>query len=70
MRPEETAVIFATISSALEQIATAQCYIEVGGERKCTAEIRASFVSREQLGADYHDTVLEEFLKHQGGAAL
>jgi 3-hydroxyacyl-[acyl-carrier-protein] dehydratase len=69
VRPEETVVIFATISSALEQIATAQCYIEVNGERKCSAEIRASFVPRGQLGADYRDEVLEEFLTRQGGAA-
>jgi 3-hydroxyacyl-[acyl-carrier-protein] dehydratase len=69
VRPEETAVIFATISSSLEQIATAQCHIEVGGERKCSAEIRASFVPRGQLAADFRDDVLEDYLKRQGAAA-
>jgi 3-hydroxyacyl-[acyl-carrier-protein] dehydratase len=66
VRPEETAVIFATISSSLEQIATAQCHIEVGGDRKCSAEIRASFVPRGQLAADFRDDVLEDFLQRQG----
>jgi len=69
VRPDETATIVARISSDLGQLATAQCHVEVGGERKCTAEIRASFVPREQLAADYRDEVLETFMSGRRGVS-
>ena len=69
VRPDEVATIYAQISSSLEQIATAQCHVEVNGVKKCSAEIRASFVPRDQLGAGYRDEVLEEFLQRARSVA-
>ena len=67
VRPDETVTIFAKITSSLAQIATAQCHVEVHGVRKCEAEIRAGFVPREQLGANYRDAVLDEFWARESG---
>ena len=69
VRPDELMTTCATITTSREQYATASCYLEVGGVRKCSAEIRAAFVPLTQLGAEFRDEVLESFLASNKAAA-
>ena len=68
VRPDETITVVATITSSRDEFAIADCYLQVGGKRKSTATIHAAFVPREQLSADFHDEVLEQFLSKGGPA--
>ena len=51
-----------SVPASRDQYANATCYLEVGGVRKCSAEIRAAFMPSTQLGVDFRDEVLESFL--------
>lgn len=62
VRPDELMTAYATITTSREQYANATCHLEVGGVRKCSAEIRAAFLPSTQLGVDFRDDVLENFL--------
>lgn len=62
VRPDELMTTYATITSSNEQYAIANCHLEVGGVRKCSAEIRAAFVPVTQLGPEFRDEVLESYL--------
>lgn len=68
VRPDELMTTFATITASRDEYATASCYLEVAGVRKCSAEIRAAFVPRTQLGPDFRDDVLEDFLAAKAAA--
>lgn len=68
VRPDELITVVATISASRDEFATADCYIEVNGGRKCSAIIRAAFVPMSQLGADFHDKVLEDFMTQRTSA--
>jgi 3-hydroxymyristoyl/3-hydroxydecanoyl-(acyl carrier protein) dehydratase len=62
VKPGELMTAYATITTSRPEYATANCYIDVAGARKCSAEIRAAFVPPGTLGTDYRDQVLENYL--------
>jgi 3-hydroxyacyl-[acyl-carrier-protein] dehydratase len=62
VRPDELMTAYATITSVTDSYATSSCHLEVNGERKCSAEIRATFVPPGTLGQDFRDEVLERYL--------
>jgi 3-hydroxyacyl-[acyl-carrier-protein] dehydratase len=70
VRPGETAEITATILSSLDDVATARCFIEVGGRKACSAELLLAFVPADRF-APSRDDVLEHYLAEHpeaGGA--
>ena len=65
MLPDQTAYIYAQITANQDKYAKADCYIEVAGEKICTAELFFSFVPAAQFAPEYKDKVLEEFLRRK-----
>ena len=69
VRPDEKAVIHATIGSNRPEYATAKCFVEVNGRKVCSSELFFVFAPRDQFSPEYVDEVLERYLaKCQAGA--
>jgi 3-hydroxyacyl-[acyl-carrier-protein] dehydratase len=62
VRPDEDVIIHAEIRTNRDTVATANCYIEVGGKKVSSAELLFSFVPMERFAPGYVDEVLEAYL--------
>ena len=70
VRPDEKAVIHATVGSNRPEFATAKCFVEVNGRKVCSSDLFFVFAPRDQFSPEYVDEVLESYLaEHQAGAA-
>ncbi len=68
VRPDEKAVIHATIGSSRPEYATAKCFVEVDGRKVCSSDLFFVFAPRDHFSPDYVDVVLESYLaKHGAG---
>ena len=63
MQPDERADIFARITSTTDDYGSAACHIEVSGERTADADLVFAFVPLARLAPDYHDDVLDRFVR-------
>jgi 3-hydroxyacyl-[acyl-carrier-protein] dehydratase len=64
VRPGQTVVIHAQVKSSRLQFATTNCYIELGQNKLCSAELFFGFMAMNQFAVGYKDEVLERFLNH------
>jgi 3-hydroxyacyl-[acyl-carrier-protein] dehydratase len=62
VHPDQDAIIHADIRANQETFATANCHIEIGSKKVCTAELLFAFISYEKLITGYVDEVLESYL--------
>jgi 3-hydroxyacyl-[acyl-carrier-protein] dehydratase len=69
VRPDEEAVIHATIGSNRTEFATAKCFVEVNGRKVCSSDLFFVFAPRENFSPDYVDEVLEHYLAKCGAGA-
>jgi 3-hydroxyacyl-[acyl-carrier-protein] dehydratase len=63
VRPDERIDIHAEVVSNAEAYATALCHVDVNDSEVARADLMFSFVPHSQLAADYHDEVLDRFLR-------
>ena len=68
VRPDEKALICAEIKTNQPKYATAQCHVEVGSRKVCSAELFFAFLPADQLAPGYVDEVLEAYLRRQAGS--
>jgi 3-hydroxyacyl-[acyl-carrier-protein] dehydratase len=61
VKPDEEAIIHAEISQNRLAYATANCFIEVGGKRICSAELFFVFFPHEQFAPGYRDEVVDAY---------
>lgn len=62
VHPDQDAIIYADIRANQETFATSNCYIEIGSNKVCTAELLFAFLPYEKLVEGYVDEVLESYL--------
>jgi 3-hydroxyacyl-[acyl-carrier-protein] dehydratase len=62
VRPDEKAVIEASIISSHEQFATAACFISVNDRKVCKSELFFSFAPNDLFVDGYVDEVLEAYM--------
>jgi 3-hydroxymyristoyl/3-hydroxydecanoyl-(acyl carrier protein) dehydratase len=62
VRPDEKAVIEASIISSHEQFATAACFISVNDRKVCKSELFFSFAPNDLFADGYIDEVLEAYM--------
>jgi len=61
VRPDERVDIYAEVTSAAREYATASCHVDVSGAEVARADLMFSFLPHSQLARDYRDEVLERF---------
>jgi 3-hydroxyacyl-[acyl-carrier-protein] dehydratase len=59
VRPDEEAVIYATIAQNRPSYATAECTVEVNGKKACSADLFFVFAPHEKFAPEYRDEILE-----------
>lgn len=69
VRPDEQAVIHATIGSNRTEFATAKCFVEVNGRKVCSSDLFFVFAPRDHFSPDYSDEVLERYLAERKAGA-
>ena len=62
VRPDQEAIIQATINQNRPSFATATCAIQVHGKAVCSSKLFFVFVPHDKLADDYRDEVLERYL--------
>ena len=61
VKPDEDAIIHAEIVQNHPTYATANCFVEVGGNQVCSAELFFAFVPHEQFAPGYRDEILDAY---------
>jgi 3-hydroxyacyl-[acyl-carrier-protein] dehydratase len=63
VRPDETAVIHASIKNSQDSYAIAECFITVNEKKVCKAELFFSFASFDTFAVGYADELLEQYMQ-------
>lgn len=61
VKPDEEAIIYATVIQNRPAYATADCFVEVQGKKVCSAELFFVFVPHDQFSPDYRDDILDAY---------
>jgi 3-hydroxyacyl-[acyl-carrier-protein] dehydratase len=68
VHPGVTLRMHATITSVTAATATAESFVERGGERVADASLVFGYVSRDFLSPGFEDQVLQDYLQQAGGS--